>query len=166
MSLHWLTHSLRKPLSRAGHGDPRQARRQAFSSGLSLRAEAWSTSEWAPPGPLPTCQKGTGRQVGDPRSKPLLCRPTQPGPPGTCPTSPPLRPAGPGSLTGSPTQSPVPSAPLCPHLPAGTAALPASAEVASAGSIKWAIRTLQLFRLSQHPFDIHSGSTYFLRGTV
>lgn len=71
----------------------------------------------------------------------------------------PLSPAGPGFLTGSPTRSPVPSAPLCPHLPAGTAALPASSEVASAGSIKRSMRTLQLFRLSQHPFNIHSGST-------
>lgn len=78
----------------------------------------------------------------------------------------PLSPAGPGFLTGSPTRSPVPSAPLCPHLPAGTAAPPASAEVASAGSIKRSTRTLQLFRLSQHPFNVHSGSTYFLRGTV
>lgn len=35
-----------------------------------------------------------------------------------------------------------------------------------AESIRRSIRTLKLFRLSQHPFNIHSGSTYFLRGTV
>lgn len=118
LSFHRLPHSLAHS-GNPSRGDPKQARREA--NGLLRQAEAWGTSERASPRPLPPLQKGAC-QVGGPRREPDLCKPTQPGPPGTVP---PRAQQGPTPALAHLHRSPVPSAPLCPHLPAGAATLQA-----------------------------------------
>lgn len=123
LSFHRLLHSLTHS-GNPSRGDPKQARREA--NGLLLQAEAWGTSEQASPRPLPPARKVPAR-LGARGASPICANPhSLVLPELSLPelSVPELSRARTPALAHR-HRSPVPPAPLCPHLPAGTAALQA-----------------------------------------